>query len=65
MTDPRREQEGGRLTTPESPQKQQSGRQHSSKTAGTNRDHDESGESKNQGHGHPREERGGTDGSEG
>ena len=26
-------------------------------TAGTNRDADESGESKNQGHGHPREER--------
>ena len=29
-----------------------------SKTAGTNRDFDESGESRNQGHGHPREERG-------
>lgn len=28
-------------------------------TAGTNRDADRSGESKNQGHGHPREERGG------
>ena len=26
-------------------------------TAGTNRDFDESGESKNEGHGHPREER--------
>jgi hypothetical protein len=28
-------------------------------TAGTDRDLDRSGESKNQGHGHPREERGG------
>lgn len=28
-------------------------------TRGTNRDADASGESKNQGHGHPREERGG------
>jgi hypothetical protein len=28
-----------------------------SKTAGTNRDFDDSGESKNEGHGHPREER--------
>jgi hypothetical protein len=32
-----------------------------SRTAGTNRDLDESGESKNQGHGHPREQRGGAD----
>jgi hypothetical protein len=31
---------------------------HRSKTAGTNRDFDETGESANQGHGHPREERG-------
>ena len=30
----------------------------SSRTAGENRDFDETGESKNQGHGHPREERG-------
>ena len=30
----------------------------SSKTAGTNRDFDETRESANQGHGHPREERG-------
>ena len=29
-----------------------------SRTRGKNRDFDESGESKNQGHGHPREERG-------
>lgn len=32
----------------------------SDSTAGTNRDYDESGESKNQGHGHPREERQGS-----
>ena len=31
-------------------------------TRGTNRDADESGESKNEGHGHPREERKGTGG---
>lgn len=31
-----------------------SAREHRSKTAGENRDYDESGESKNQGHGHPR-----------
>ena len=33
----------------------------SGRTAGTNRDFDEAGESRNQGHGHPREERGGSD----
>jgi hypothetical protein len=58
MTDPRRERDGGKLTTPASPQKQQSQRQHGSSTEGTNRDFDESGESQNQGHGHPREQRG-------
>jgi hypothetical protein len=57
MTDPRQEREGGKLTTPDSPPKQAS-RKQDSKTAGTNRDFDESGESVNQGHGHPREERG-------
>lgn len=31
---------------------------HDDRTAGTNRDFDETGESQNQGHGHPREERG-------
>ena len=31
---------------------------HSSRTSGTNRDFDETQESANQGHGHPREERG-------
>jgi hypothetical protein len=31
---------------------------HSKRTSGTNRDFDESNESDNQGHGHPREERG-------
>jgi hypothetical protein len=32
-----------------------------SRTAGTDRDLDESGESKNQGHGHPRDRRGGSE----
>jgi hypothetical protein len=31
---------------------------HRTRTAGTDRDFDETGESANQGHGHPREERG-------
>jgi hypothetical protein len=64
MTDPRRERDGGRLTTPESPQ-EQGRRQHASNTDGTDRDFDESGESINQGHGHPREQRrGGEPGGE-
>ena len=33
------------------------GPKHASRTEGTDRDMDESGESKNEGHGHPREER--------
>jgi hypothetical protein len=32
-------------------------RRHSSRTSGENRDFDDSGASRNQGHGHPREER--------
>jgi hypothetical protein len=32
-------------------------KKHASRTEGTDRDMDETGESKNQGHGHPREER--------
>ena len=35
-----------------------SGQDQSSSTSGTDRDFDESGEAMNQGHGHPREERG-------
>jgi hypothetical protein len=57
MTDPRREREGGSLTTPEHPQKQAGKQQHADRTAGTDRDYDDSGEAANQGHGHPREER--------
>jgi hypothetical protein len=38
---------------------EQSAADRSRRTAGENRDFDDSGESKNQGHGHPREERGG------
>lgn len=58
MTDPRRSQ-GSKVAGPPNPQKEPSQREHSDRTAGTNRDFDESGEAVNQGHGHPREERGG------
>ena len=57
MPDPRKERDGGRIEPGKSQQKDAAGREHRSKTAGTNRDFDESGESDNQGHGHPREER--------
>ena len=55
MTDPRRE--GGRdaKTTGNRPEPESG--QDGKRTAGTDRDLDESQESKNQGHGHPREER--------
>ena len=39
------------------PESEPAQRKHSQRTAGTNRDFDETGESENQGHGHPREER--------
>lgn len=58
MVDPRRERDGGTVKPGPSPLKQGSKQEHSSKTEGTNRDFDESGQSANQGHGHPREERG-------
>lgn len=58
MADPRKEHGAGTVKAPASPQKDDSQRQHRSKTEGTNRDFDESGTSDNQGHGHPREERG-------
>ena len=58
MTDERRER--GQNTAPSNPAKQDTAEQdkHRSKTEGTNRDFDERRESANQGHGHPREERG-------
>lgn len=37
------------------------GKDRSSRTAGTNRDYDESGDAKNEAHGHPREQRPGSD----
>ena len=43
----------------ESRQEERQGAPKRSRTAGEDRDFDESGESKNQGHGHPREERSG------
>jgi len=62
MTDPKRTQQEG-TSRPKSPQKDEAQRKHSDRTAGTNRDFDEGAhareeESRNQGHGHPREERG-------
>jgi hypothetical protein len=60
MTDPKRTEGAGKVTSPKSPQKDPAQRQHTQRTAGTDRDFDESEESKNQGHGHPREERGRT-----
>ena len=58
MTDPRRERSGGTVKPTDGPQKRASESERNAKTAGTDRDFDESGESVNQGHGHPREERG-------
>jgi hypothetical protein len=57
MTDSKRTQQEG-TSRPKSPQKDEAQRKHSDRTAGTNRDFDESEEARNQGHGHPREERG-------
>lgn len=58
MTDPRKERDGGKVTSGDGPSKRDASPKQNSKTEGTNRDFDESGESRNQGHGHPREERG-------
>ncbi len=58
MTDERRERNGGQRTAPSNPAKQDDADKHRSKTEGTDRDFDERRESANQGHGHPREERG-------
>jgi hypothetical protein len=62
MTEPGREREGGQLTTPDSPPEQAARRQGDTArrtgTEGTNRDFDEADRSINQGHGHPREQRG-------
>ena len=54
MPDPRRE--GGRSPKTTGNRPEPEGRP-DQEAAGTNRDFDESQESKNQGHGHPREER--------
>jgi hypothetical protein len=58
MTDPKRTSQDGRISRPKNPQQEAAQRKHSERTAGTDRDFDETGESRNQGHGHPREERG-------
>jgi hypothetical protein len=59
MTDLKRHREGEHGVSKAAPEKQQEQQeqQGQSRTAGTNRDFDESGTSDNQGHGHPREER--------
>lgn len=63
MTDPRKETSGGQVTPGSSRKgtdRDSAGQNRDNeRTSGTNRDFDESGESMNQGHGHPREERGG------
>lgn len=66
MTDPRREGTGGRGARTTAGSTEEGGKsakstddsRRESRTAGTNRDFDETQESKNQGHGHPREEPG-------
>jgi hypothetical protein len=61
MTDPGKERSTSQVTPKDGPDKAAPREQHASKTAGTDRDHDQSGESMNQGHAHPREERDGGD----
>jgi hypothetical protein len=58
MTNPKTTRQERPSSRPESPKKEAAERQHSDRTSGTNRDFDESEKSRNQGHGHPREERG-------
>lgn len=57
MSDPRKERSTSQVTPAEGPRKGAPREQHASRTEGTNRDFDESGESANQGHSHPREQR--------
>ena len=57
MPDPMKERDGGAVSNSDLPSRKAAAPQQNSKTEGTNRDFDESRESKNQGHGHPREER--------
>ena len=61
MTEPREEQTVGHTHQGAEPGRiggREAKQAHGSKTEGTNRDFDETRESANQGHGHPREERG-------
>jgi hypothetical protein len=60
MSDPGRERDEGQVKptdAQEGASQHDNSRNDSSRTEGTNRDFDDSGESRNQGHGHPREER--------
>lgn len=63
MTDPPRERSTGHTTPADGPGGKTDRDQHASRTSGTNRDFDESGESRNQGHSHPRKEGPGDSGS--
>jgi hypothetical protein len=55
MTDPNSERSAGTVTPGDGPSRGEPREKHASSTEGTNRDLDESGESRNQGHSHPRE----------
>jgi hypothetical protein len=57
MTDPRKEQSSADITPADGPDRAARREQHASRTEGTDRDFDESGEAANQGHSHPREQR--------
>jgi hypothetical protein len=65
MADPRKERTSADVTPDDGPRKGSPRETHASRTEGTNRDYDESGESRNQGHSHPREEREGDEGTAG
>jgi hypothetical protein len=60
MSDLKKQVQGEKEALRSADEAGEEGRQ-ASRTAGTNRDLDETGESKNQGHGHPRDQRGGSD----
>jgi hypothetical protein len=57
MVDPRKVRDGGGVEPSDSSEQKGAGREHRGRTEGTDRDFDSTGESANQGHGHPREER--------
>jgi len=58
MAEPGKERDAGKVTQEDLPSRRAASPERNSKTEGTNRDFDDKGDSRNQGHGHPREERG-------